>query len=63
MLGSERLLPNSQTALVEWLGRGMLALILIQRGQIVERPGHVRVFGSQSLFIDRQAALKERLGR
>ena len=58
---TERLLPDRQRALEEPLSLGVLALVSIHEGQIVEGLGHVRVACTQRLFPDRQRALVESL--
>ena len=59
---AERLLPDRQRALVERLGVGVLALVLVHDGQVVEGRGHVGVVCAERLLLDRQRALVERLG-
>ena len=46
-IGSERLLHDRQRALVERLGLGVLTLGLIERRQVVETDGYVRVVGAE----------------
>ena len=59
---AERLLADRQRALVEPLGVGVLALLLVHVGQVVEGAGHVGVVCAERLLLDRQRALVERLG-
>ncbi len=43
MLGSQGLFPNRQRALVERLGLGVAALIVVERRQVVEKDGSGRI--------------------
>src|SRR5262245_1875178 len=50
VLGPQRLLPDSQAALVERLGLGEAVLGCVQRVRVVERGGDVGVLGLQRLL-------------
>ena len=62
MLGAEGLLPDRQGSLVERLCLGVAALDTVQRGEVVEARGDVRVIGAEGRLPDRQRAPIERLG-
>ena len=62
MVFAERLLADRQRALVERLGVGVLALLLVHDGQVVEGRGHIGVVCAERLLVDRQRALVEPLG-
>ena len=62
MVRAERLLADRQRALVERLGLGVAALVVVQRRQVVQRCGVVGMVRAQRLLADRQRALVERLG-
>ena len=62
MVGTERLLADRQRALVERLGLGVAALVLVQLRQIVQAVATSGMVGTERLLVDRQRALVERLG-
>ena len=62
MIGTERLLADSQRSFVERLGIGVAALVDVERSQIVQRPGDVGMIRSKRLLVDRQRPLIEWLG-
>ena len=62
MLRAERLLADDQSPLVEGLGLLVLALLLIERCQVIQRLCHLRVRVSQRLFLDGQSLLQESFG-
>ena len=62
MVFAERLLPDRQCALEQPLGVGVLALIRVHDGQVVEGVGHIGVACAERLLADRQRALVEPLG-
>ena len=59
MLRPQHLFPDGQGPLVERLHLGVLSLRIVQRCQIVEAGGHVRVLRPQHLFPDGQGPLVE----
>ncbi len=62
MIGPERLLVDRQRPLVERLGLGVAALVIIELSQIVQRQRNNGMIGPERLFFDRQRPLAERLG-
>jgi hypothetical protein len=63
MLGAQRALHDRQGASVEGFGRLILALGLMERGQVVEAHGGGRMLRAQYVLADRQGALVEGFGR
>ena len=62
MIGTERFFADRQRALVERLGVGIAALVVVKHRQIVQRLRDIGMIGTKRLFSDRQRALVERLG-
>ena len=62
MLGTERLLPDGERALIERLGLRVLALGMVEQRQVVEARGHIGMLGAEGLLPDGERALIERLG-
>jgi hypothetical protein len=62
MLRTERLLVDRQSTLVERRRLLVLALLLIERCQVMQRLCHLRVSVSQRLFLDGQSLLQESFG-
>ena len=62
MIGTQRLLPDRQRPLVQRLGVGVTALILVEDGQIVQDCRYVGMVGAERLLLDRQRPLVQRLG-
>ena len=62
MIGTERLFPDRQRALVERLGIGIATLGVVKPRQIVQRHGDIGMIGTKRLFLIASAALVERLG-
>ena len=57
MVGAERLLVDRERALVQRLGLGIAALVVVQLGEVVEVDADIRVVGAERLLVDRQRAL------
>src|SRR2546423_517904 len=62
MVGIERFLSDTQRALVEGLGLGILALIRVEEPQIVERVSDIGMIKTQRLLPEMERALVEGLG-
>ncbi len=62
MIAPQRLLTDRQRPLVERLGLGVPALVLVERRQGGEARGHTGMLRPQGFLPDRQRALIERLG-
>ena len=62
MIGPERLFVDRQRPLVERLGLGVAALVVIEQSQIVQRHRDIGMIGPERLLLDRQRPLVERLG-
>ncbi len=62
MMGTSRRLVDRQSALVERLGLGVLALGIVEFRQVVEVIVDIGMVGTQSFLIDRQRPLKKRIG-
>ena len=60
MRGAEHLVVDRQCALQERLGRRKVALVLQQRGEVVETDCRIGMLGAEHLLADRQRALVER---
>jgi hypothetical protein len=52
MVRTEGLFPNLQGVLIQRLGLGVLALILVELRQVVESGRHMRMIGAHRLFQD-----------
>ena len=50
MVGSEGFLHDHQRALVDWLGLGVVALFLVENGEIAEARGYVRMPRAEGLL-------------
>src|SRR5260370_25809554 len=61
MVRTESSFVNRESMSMEGLRLGILALILVEPGQVVEGGGGVGMLGSQLLLIDHQRSLVERL--
>ncbi len=61
MLRPEGLLPDRQGALVERLGLGVLALVVVEQRVIVEAVGYIPMVRPEGLLPERQRPLVERL--
>ncbi len=62
MLGAEGLLIDRQRALEKRLNLGVLALLVVQPGEVVEAGGDGGMPGAEGLLLDCQRALVEWLG-
>ena len=56
------LLQDAQRLFVERLGLGVLALIVVERRQVVEAGGHTRMLRPQGRLLNRQRPFVEGLG-
>ena len=55
MIGSQRLFPDVQGALVQRLGFCVLSLVLVEVRQTIQRICHLGMVGSQRLSLTRKA--------
>jgi hypothetical protein len=62
MIFAQRLLTNVERSLVERFGLHVLPLFPIERRQVVETDGGVRMVFAQRLLADVESALVERFG-
>ena len=62
MFRPKNFLPDPERFLVEWLGFGVLAQILVQRGQVIEAKRCVGIFRPKNLLPDPERFLVEWLG-
>ena len=61
-LGLVELFADCQRTLVQPLGFGIFALMIVRVGKIVENLSHVRVAWAERLLLDRECALVQSLG-
>src|SRR5438034_10145124 len=59
VMWSKSLLPNVQCSIQEGFRLGILALLFVENGKIIERVGRIRVLWSECLFPDLQYSLVE----
>ena len=57
MVKTESLLADRQRALVKWLGIGVVALIAVKHGEVVEAYGDIGMVRATRSFADRQRVL------
>src|ERR1700738_2052715 len=62
MIAPERLLVNRQRTLVERLGVGVAALVVIEQRQIVQRRRDLGMIAPECLLVNGQRTLVQRLG-
>ena len=62
MLGAEGFFPDREGPLIEGLGFGVVAEVLVETGQISETGSDARMLGAEGFLVDREAAAVERLG-
>ena len=62
MFRSKNFLPDPKRFLVEWLGFGVLAHILVQRGQVIKAKCCVGIFRPKNVLPDPERFLVEWLG-
>ena len=62
MVGAECLLADRQRSLVERVGVGVAALVLVEQSQIVQRLRDIGMARTERLLADSQRSLEERLG-
>jgi hypothetical protein len=62
MAATERFFADRQRSLLERLGVGVAALVVVEQSQVVERCRDVGMVGTMRFLEDRQRSLVERLG-
>ena len=62
MLRAERLLADGEGAFVQRLGLGVAALRPVERREVVETGGDIRVLRAERLLADGEGAFVQRLG-
>ncbi len=62
MFGAERFFPDVEGAAVQRLRLAVAALVIVERRQVVEAGGGVRMFGAARFFPDGEGAAVQRFG-